>query len=223
MHTLFVPICLLGLVATITASVHSPGSGIHAHATLSKRDCELRTVYFHWNNSLLGSMPSCSWDVLSVASRPIGSSSSTRSLDARQQGSCTDGPTTNYTVKSGDTLERIAAQFNSGVCNIAVASGIAKNPDFLAIGQALTVPTHVCKPDNESCRKPPGTRPCVPKAENPPKSVEIAAGDTFTLLGSKFNVTADAFVGKNLCLDPSLLQIGQKVKVPICPHCNATY
>lgn len=221
MYPSLFPIWLLCLVATVTA--YGPPSDRH-YATLSKRSCELRTVYFHYNNSALGSMPSCSWDVLSLAAQPLESTpaGSRRSVHPRQScppGECTDGPTTNYTVQAGDTLELIAATFNSGVCDIAEASGIADNPDFIENGQVLTVPTEVCDPDNTSCRTAPGVRPCIPREESVPAEVAIAAGDTFFLLGVRFNVTADAFVAANLCVNPDNLQIGQTVQVPVCPQC----
>lgn len=219
MYHSFVHLLLFGLSASFTALGHS--NEPH-YSALAKRSCDLRNVYFHYNDTSLGSMPSCSYDVLNIASRPI-TPARKRSFVPRQvcpPGQCSDGPITNVTVQAGDTLELIAARFNSGVCNIANASGIADNPDFLALGQALTVPTEVCDPDNTSCRKQPGTRPCIPQEENPPKEITIEAGDTFFLLGVKFNLTSNAFVAVNLCADPGDLEIGQKVKVPICPDCS---
>jgi LysM repeat protein len=44
-----------------------------------------------------------------------------------------------YTVRPGDTLTAIAAQFNSSVPAIAAANNIA-NPDLISVGQVLTIP-----------------------------------------------------------------------------------
>ncbi|CAN8095323.1 unnamed protein product [Discula destructiva] len=218
------PVLLLGLASLATAFDNPPEA---IHVALTKRSCVERLVYFHYNDTSLGSMPSCSWNVLNLAARPMNPSAG-RTLSPRTAppdsstcppGQCTDGLTTNYTVRPGDTLEMIAARFNSGVCNIAAASGIA-DPDFIRADQVLTVPTELCDPDSDSCRTPPGVRPCVPKGENPLKRVKIAAGDTFFKLGVTFNVTADAFAAANPCVDPTKLQIGQEIKVPICPKCK---
>lgn len=221
MHTSYVQILLCSLIGTSVA-LESPAE-LH-HGSISKR-CEMRSVYFHYNDTTLGSMPSCSWDVMSLAAQPIlGSTLNTRdsSLYPRQAcppGSCTDGTATNYTVTAGDTLERIAAMFDSGVCNIATANNLA-NPDFITDGQELIVPTKVCNPDNTSCRTPPGTRPCVPRNEGVDRKITIQAGDTFFLIGTRLNITADSLVAANLCVDPGALQIGQVIEVPICPKCS---
>lgn len=45
----------------------------------------------------------------------------------------------NYTVKKGDTLTRIAKEFNTTVNEIAKLNNI-KNVDLINIGQVLTIP-----------------------------------------------------------------------------------
>lgn len=231
MQTSFVHLLLYYSLIGTSAALTTP-SEIH-YADISKR-CETRNVYFHYNDSTLGTMPSCSWDVMNfaAASVPIISSSSggggstvnnrLRALSTRQScppGSCSDGPSTNYTVKSGDTLEKIAAMFDSGVCNIAKANNIS-NPDFILDGQQLIVPTKLCDPDNTSCRTPPGTRPCVPPSEDVAPKFTIQSGDTFFLIGTRLNITADSIIAANLCVDPGALQVGQVINIPICPDCS---
>lgn len=185
---------------------------------------EQRLVYFRQNDSSISSTMSTSWDVFSLAAHPVSGTSPgrrTMPLLGRQvcpPGQCSDGPLTNVTVKSGDTLEAIAARFDSGICNIAKLNNIS-NPNFILAGQNLIVPTKLCDPDNTSCVAPPGTRPCVPRSEKPSPTVTIAAGDTFFILGQRFNVTAEAFAAANPCVDAGSLQIGQKINVPICPDC----
>ncbi|KAH8776660.1 hypothetical protein F5883DRAFT_357749, partial [Diaporthe sp. PMI_573] len=128
---------------------------------------------------------------------------------------CTDGSVTAYTVVPGDSLEMIAATFDSGVCDIAAASGI-DNPNFIVAGQVLTVPTDLCDPDNDSCITPPGSRPCVPEDEGADPVYEIQAGDTFFIIGQQYNVTVDAIRAVNPCVDPATLEVGQEIDIPIC-------
>lgn len=47
--------------------------------------------------------------------------------------------TVTYTVKSGDTLSKIAAQFGVSVATITAANGIT-NPNLVMTGQPLTIP-----------------------------------------------------------------------------------
>lgn len=44
-----------------------------------------------------------------------------------------------YTVKRGDTLTRIAANYNTTVEALAASNGI-KNPDKISVGDVLTIP-----------------------------------------------------------------------------------
>lgn len=186
------------------ASLASVATATPAHA-ISKR-CEATEVQFHYNNTEIGSIQSCSTDVMNRGAV----------LDTRQDtnSSCVDGAIVTYTVVSGDTLEKIAAEFSSGVCNIAEASGVT-NPDFLALDQVLTVPTDVCAAniDNESCRTSAGTATCVEGGES---TYEIVAGDTFFLISATLGITLDSLVAANPDVDAGDLQIGQIINVPVC-------
>lgn len=231
MHaTSFVPLLIYSLIGSSLALKipHEPHYG-----DISRR-CEARNVYFHYNNTALGTMASCSWDVMSFAAAapPIAAEGTTAPppslnrpregiISPRQScppGSCTNGPTTNYTVQPNDSLEKIAATFDSGVCDITKLNHLA-SPDFVLDGQQLIVPTKLCQPDNTSCRTPPGTRPCIPWNEGISPKLRIKSGDTFFLIGVRLNITADSIVAVNLCVDPGALEVGQVVNIPICPKC----
>lgn len=226
MYPSFIHLLLCSLIGSSLALniPHEPHYG-----DISRR-CEARNVYFHYNDTTIGTMASCSLDVMSFAAtapliaaegttidlaRPRGIISSRQSCPP---GSCTDGPTTNYTVQPNDTLEKIAATFDSGVCDITKLNHLA-SPDFVLNGQQLVVPTKLCQPDNTSCRTPPGTRPCVLKSEGVSPELRIKSGDTFFLIGVRLNITADSIVAANLCVDPGALEVGQVINIPICPKC----
>lgn len=207
---------LMGIVAASDADA-TPGS----HLVYKRASCEARNVFFHFNDSSIGVTPSCSWNVINLGALSILQDTLPRALSIRQSTNCTDGPTTDYTVVAGDSLEKIAATFDSGVCDIAAASGI-DNPNFIEAGQVLTVPTDLCEPDNDSCITPPGSRPCVPEEEGADPTYEIQAGDTFFIIGQEYNVTVDAIRAANPCVDPSTLEVGQEINIPICPDCDSS-
>jgi LysM repeat protein len=207
-----------GVLYTATASsMDAAGS---SHLVYKRSSCEARNVFFHFNDSTIGVTPSCSWNVINLGPLGISRDNHLGTLTTRQSTNCTDGPVINYTVAAGDSLEMIAAKYNSGVCNIAAASGV-KNPNYILTGQVLTVPTDLCDPDNVSCITPPGSRPCVPQDEGVDEEYEIQPGDTFFIIGQHYNVTVDAIRAENPCVDPATLQVGQEIDIPICPDCDA--
>lgn len=174
------------------------------HFSIGKR-CEAVDVQFHYNDTTIGTVQSCTTNVMDRG----GSTAAVRRTD------CVDGPSTNYTVVSGDTLEKIAAEFNSGVCNIADASGLS-NPDFLSIGQVLLVPTNVCTADSDSCRTAAGTAECVSASAGVASTYSIQSGDTFFLIAAEFGITLEALVAANPDVDAGSLQIDQVINIPIC-------
>lgn len=219
MHLPSSQVLFASLMGTVAAS--NVDTTLDSHLVYKRSSCEARNVFFHFNDSSIGVTPSCSWNVINLGALSLSQEILPRALSIRQSTNCTDGPITNYTVVAGDSLEKIAATFDSGVCDIAAASGI-DNPNFIEASQVLTVPTDLCEPDNDSCITPPGSRPCVPEEEGADPTYEIQAGDTFFIVGQEYNVTVDAIRAANPCVDPSTLEIGQEINIPICPDCESS-
>ncbi|KAK1954682.1 hypothetical protein LY78DRAFT_729770 [Colletotrichum sublineola] len=68
-------------------------------------------------------------------------------------------------VEKGDTLGQIAKLLNSGICQIAQQNNIA-DPNFIQIGQMLTVTINIQNPDNDSCINRGGSIGSIPPVNN---------------------------------------------------------
>lgn len=187
-------------LAGLVSAVPSFGASFPKYGIVKR--CEAVDVQFHFNDTTIGTTQGCTTDVMNRGT----STARLRRTD------CVDGPSTNYTVIAGDTLEKIAAEYSSGVCNIASANGLT-NPDFLSIGQVLIVPTDVCTADNDSCRTSAGTATCLSSGDS---TYTIQSGDTFFLIAAELGITLDALVAANPDVDAGNLQVDQVIDVPIC-------
>ncbi|MFO7255074.1 MAG: LysM peptidoglycan-binding domain-containing protein [Bacillota bacterium] len=101
-----------------------------------------------------------------------------------------------YTVRSGDTLFRIAQRFNVSLDALIRANPQITNPDRLQVGQRICIPG-VAPP---TCQG--GTL------------YTIRQGDTFFRLAQRFGVTVDQLIAANPGVDPDRLQIGQQICIP---------
>ncbi|KAI6571081.1 hypothetical protein MCOR09_004343 [Pyricularia oryzae] len=128
---------------------------------------------------------------------------------------CTPGPVVDYTVQGNDTLTIVSQKLNSGICNIATLNNLA-NPNFIALGAVLKVPTAPCVIDNISClAKQSDNNTCVSGVS---PYYTIVSGDTFFLVAQKFNLSVDALQAANVGADPLLLQLNQVINIPICKN-----
>lgn len=203
---------ILPVVAMAALAVAFP-SGSGSNFLAKRSSCEATTkVEFHFNDTTIGTLDSCTKDVTNRGGDALPKLRRDDNTTA-----CVDGPSTNYTVVSGDTLEKIALQFDSGVCNIAAANGLT-NPDFILAGQVLVVPTEVCEAevDNQSCRTAAGTATCVSASAGVSDTYTIVSGDTFFLISSRLGITLDSLVAANPDVDASALEIGQVINIPVC-------
>ncbi|MBU5312929.1 LysM peptidoglycan-binding domain-containing protein [Tissierella carlieri] len=104
-----------------------------------------------------------------------------------------------YTIKSGDTLYKLAITYNTTVEAImAINPGI--NPNNLQIGQVICIPQTTPPPPT---RCPSGTF-----------AYTIRSGDTLFMLANRFNTTVEAIMAVNPGIDPNNLQIGQVICIP---------
>ena len=106
----------------------------------------------------------------------------------------TTPPTTSsitYTVKSGDSLYKIANQFNTTVDAIKSLNNLTSNN--LSIGQSLKIPTT--------------------KATNNYLNYTVRSGDNLYSIASRYNTTVNIIKNLNN-LTSNNLSIGQVLKIP---------
>jgi LysM repeat protein len=105
-----------------------------------------------------------------------------------------------YTVRSGDTLARIAARYGTTVWKLANLNGIA-NPNVIYAGQVL-------------CVKPSGYHPPPPPPPNKGFWYPVHPGDTLYSLARKFGWSVSYLANINHLANPNLIYIGQKLWIP---------
>ncbi|MDE5818999.1 MAG: LysM peptidoglycan-binding domain-containing protein [Lachnospiraceae bacterium] len=113
----------------------------------------------------------------------------------------TDAGFTEYVVRSGDTLWRLAQRFNTTVDAIKSLNGLTG--DNLSIGQVLRIPTA-------------GT------SGGSYFEYTVRSGDTLWQLAQRYNTTVDAIQNLN-GLSGSNLNIGQVLKIPSAGATPAPY
>jgi len=121
-----------------------------------------------------------------------------------------------YTVKSGDTLNKISAQYGTTVSAILrINPGLV--PERLRVGQSICVPRQ--QP------QPPAQGPSCPIGSSP---YQIKSGDTLASIARRFDTTVEAILSANPGIIPERLFIGQviciaqeKTEQLVCPNQNA--
>ncbi len=107
------------------------------------------------------------------------------------------GDTLNYTVKSGDSLWKIANQFGVTVDDIRSLNNLTSNT--LQIGQVLKIPVDSTSP--------------TPPSTGGTTTYTVKAGDSLWKIANQFGVTVDDIRSLNN-LTSNTLQIGQVLKIP---------
>lgn len=114
-----------------------------------------------------------------------------------------EGETNIYTVKSGDSLYKIAQKYNTTVDELKRANNLTSN--ILSVGQILKLP-------NTSSETPSSNT----------VNYTVKSGDSLYKIAGQYNVTVDAIKRANN-LTTNNLQIGQVLRIPLGTSRETTY
>lgn len=121
-----------------------------------------------------------------------------------------------HTVVPGDNLTGIAAAGRVSVASVVTLNSIA-NPDVITIGTVLKVSevtTTVTPPTPPPSATGPLPYTLPPPAVPPTLSFTVQPGDTVSALAARYGVDEQTITSLNGITNPSLLRIGQVLKVP---------
>jgi LysM repeat protein len=105
-----------------------------------------------------------------------------------------------YTVKSGDSIERIARQHGTTVSALAKLNGI-KDGAIIHPGQKLKVPGKAAV----------AATPSAPAMES--RTHTVVTGDTFFKIAMTYGVSVDELIAANPNVNHKALRVGQKIIV----------
>ena len=123
------------------------------------------------------------------------------------RGKCVSRIGRDLTVKSGDTLARIAANVpHTTTATLAETNHIA-DPDRIVVGQVLSL-------------SPPSTAPPAPTATATTAEVTyvVKPGDTLGAIASKYHTTVPSLATSNKIANPNVIKPGEMLVVGARPH-----
>lgn len=138
-----------------------------------------------------------------------------------------------YTVRSGDTMTRIASSLGVAIPDLEKINGMTEK-SVIQVGQILKVPE---KPiaqvasTTEGAKNPGAVAPAAngavvastnanapaDAAGAPMTEYTVVKGDSPYKIAKKFKITPDELMKANGITDPKKIQIGQQLKIPAAP------
>lgn len=113
---------------------------------------------------------------------------------------------TGYTVRAGDTLSGISARTGVSVDALRRANGVGSN-DLIRTGQRLTIPT---KSSSTSTSTSTARRTSTAAGSG----YSVRSGDTLSQIAQRRGVSLAALQAANPGINPSSLQVGQRLNLP---------
>ncbi len=116
---------------------------------------------------------------------------------------------TNYTVRRGDTLSKIAKQYDTTVNAIKAANG--KSSDMIRVGESLVIP--VGENYDAGASSAPAPAPAPATRASASGTHVVKAGEYPATIARKYGMTTSELLAVNGITDPRTLQVGQRLKV----------
>jgi LysM repeat protein len=125
------------------------------------------------------------------------------------------GDTTVYTVKQGDTLAGIAAQFNVSL-QAVIDLNPDLDPDLISVGQEILIPAAGLRT---------AANAAAPGASGGSLEYTVVEGDTLASIARRHNTTVDAIVAENNLENADVIRVGDVLRIPAsaaAPAASAT-
>lgn len=107
-----------------------------------------------------------------------------------------------YTVKSGDSIDRIAGKYGISATSLAKLNGL-KTSSIIHPGQKLKVPGKTATAKNSPAP--------APTAET--RKHKVQSGETYYQISRKYGITVDQLIAANPGIDHRSLRVGQTLNV----------
>jgi len=109
-----------------------------------------------------------------------------------------------YTIKSGDTLSKIANQNNTTINDLIQSNPQITNPNLIYSGSKITIPTTVGT-----------TAPTKQRTQTNGNTYTIKSGDTLSKIANQNNTTINDLIQSNPQItNPNLIYSGSKITIP---------
>ncbi|WP_352337857.1 LysM peptidoglycan-binding domain-containing protein [Psychrobacter sp. 16-MNA-CIBAN-0192] len=129
------------------------------------------------------------------------SSNSAASTNSGSSNTNNSAPTSNYTVKSGDTLIGIANSIGLSAAQVAAVNTNFDAQARLQAGQVIKVPVSKIQVDRQ--------------LKNQPASYKVQAGDSLTAIAKRYNVSISDLAAANGLTATSNLMLGRTITIPV--------
>jgi lysozyme len=122
---------------------------------------------------------------------------------------------TEYVVKSGDTLLRIAFAHGTTVSNLVSLNSIS-NPSRIFVGQKLRIQPGLTAPSapSQSPSRSQPLEPLVIRSSSGTTEYVVKRGDTLLRIANANKTTLATLVSLNSISNPNRLRVGQKLRLP---------
>ena len=121
--------------------------------------------------------------------------------------------TTSYTVKRGDTLSKIANQYDTTVRAIKAANG--KSTDMIRVGETLMIPVGgaAVSASATSVVPAPASAPAPVASSSGTRFHTVKAGEYPAKIAREYGMTTSELLAMNSITDPRKLKVGQQLRV----------
>lgn len=131
---------------------------------------------------------------------PPSRSSSKPAAETSRESAPAEGST--YTVKSGDSIERIANKFGTTSASLGKLNGLKKDA-IIQPGQKLMLPGKTAMASNNS----------PAPAQSSARKHKVQPGETFYQISKKYGVSVEALITANPSINHRALPVGQTINI----------